>query len=352
MLIGNRNIGRNHPPFIIAEMSGNHNHSLERAIAIVDAAAEAGADAVKLQTYTADSMTLPIESGEFMISNPKSPWFGKSLYQLYSEACTPYDWHGPIFERAKAKNIFCFSSPFDNDAVDLLQAMQVPCYKVASYECVDLPLIAKIAATGKPLILSTGMATQAEVDEAVTCFRVNGGTELVLMKCTSTYPASESDSNLRAIPLMRKAFRSQVGLSDHTQGIGVAVAAVSFGACIIEKHFTLSRADGGVDAEFSLEPAEFKSLVTEVRRAWEALGSSQIGYTDSEQWSRTRRRSLYISKDLKAGDTITEKCLRRVRPGHGLPPKYYNVVLNKTVICDVSAGTPVSWEIFGKSHPN
>lgn len=347
MLIGSKKIGRNYPPFIIAEMSGNHKQSLDRAIAIVDAAAQAGVDAIKLQTYTPGSMTLPIETGEFMIANTKSPWFGKSLYSLYSEACTPYDWHAPIFERAKEKNILCFSSPFDDEAVDFLQTLRVPCYKVASYECIDLPLIAKIAATGKPLILSTGMATQAEIDEAVTCYRTSGGTKIALMKCTSTYPSSEADSNLRTIPMMRRLFRSPVGLSDHTQGIGVAVASVSFGACIIEKHITLSRADGGVDAEFSLEPPEFKSLVLEARRAWLGLGSCRIGYTDSEAWSRTRRRSLYISKDLRAGDTITESCLRRVRPGHGLPPKYFNIVLNKKVNCDVSAGTPVSWDIIG-----
>jgi len=340
-----RTIDHNSSPFIIAEMSGNHNQSLDRALAIVDAAATAGAHAIKLQTYTADSMTLPLDEGEFFISDPKSLWVGQSMHKLYGQAYTPWEWHAPIMERAKAKGLMCFSSPFDELAVDFLESLDVPAYKIASFECIDLPLIRKVASTGKPLIISTGMATIAEIGEAVETARSAGCKDLVLLKCTSTYPASPENTNLRTINHMRELFGCEVGLSDHTMGIGASVAAVALGATVIEKHFTLSRADGGVDSAFSLEPDELAALVIETERAWQALGQVHYGPTEAEQNARLRRRSLYIGEDMKAGDVLTSKNLRRIRPGHGLPPKYYDQLLGKQVIEDVTAGTPMDWSL-------
>lgn len=334
------------PPFIIAEMSGNHNQSLQRALEIVDAAAAAGAHAIKLQTFTADSMTLALAKNEFMITDPKSLWVGKDLHSLYQQAYTPWEWHAPIMQRAKELGIICFSSPFDEAAVDFLESLDVPCYKIASFECVDLPLIKKVAMTGKPLIISTGMASLSEMSEAVQTARDAGCKELVLLKCTSTYPASPVNTNLRTIPHMRELFGCEVGLSDHTMGIGAAVASVVLGASVIEKHFTLSRADGGVDSAFSLEPAELQALVVETRRAWEALGVVRYGPTEAEATAVTRRRSLYIAQDLQAGDVLTVENLRRVRPGHGLAPKYYDVLLGKRVNRAVAKGTPVDWSLF------
>ena len=332
-------------PFIIAEMSGNHNQSLERALAIVDAAADAGVDAVKIQTYTADTMTIDIGTGEFFISDKDSLWKGETLYHLYEKAHTPWEWHKAIFERCKERGIMGFSTPFDDTSVDFLEDIGVPCYKIASFENVDLPLIRKVARTGKPIIASTGMTTVAELSDLVQTVRENGCTDLTLLKCTSSYPASPEGTNLRTIPHMRELFGCAVGLSDHTLGIGAAVASVALGAAVIEKHFTLSRAEGGVDAAFSLEPAEMAQLVRECRTAALALGTVSYERAEQEQKSLQFRRSLYVVEDMKAGDVFTEKNLRRIRPGMGISPKYYDVLLGRCVKCDVKRGTPVSWDI-------
>lgn len=344
--IGNRLIGSSQKPFIIAEMSGNHNQSLERALKIVDLAAEAGVDAVKLQTYTPDTMTLDIHTGEFFIESETNIWKGQSLYNLYKEAYTPWEWHEAIFERCKKHGLLAFSSPFDETAVDFLETLNVPAYKIASFENIDIPLIKKVAATGKPVIISTGMATVAELDEAVQAVRSEGNDQIILLKCTSTYPATPENSNLATISHMRELFGVEVGLSDHTMGIGAAVAAVGLGATVIEKHFTTSRAEGGVDAAFSLEPHEMKMLVAETERAWLSLGVVHYGPTNAEKPSLEHRRSLYVTEDLKAGDTITKENVRAIRPGHGLPPKYYDIVLGKTIKKDVKKGTPLSWDIL------
>lgn len=343
MRIGEIQIGAS-APFIIAEMSGNHNQALERALDLVDAAAHAGAHALKLQTYTADTITLDVKDREFFINDPASPWKGNSLHDLYKQAYTPWEWHAPIMERARKLGLVCFSTPFDETAVDFLESLNVPAYKIASFENVHLPLIRKVAATGKPMIISTGMATLAELDEAVRAAREAGCRDLVLLKCTSTYPASPENSNLLTIPHMRDLFGCEVGLSDHTMGVGVAVAAVAHGATVIEKHFTLRRADGGVDSAFSLEPEELKALVVETKRAWQALGHVAYGATEAEQKSLIFRRSLYIAKDLKAGDILSPGNLRCVRPGLGLAPKFMEVLFGRAVTVDIRAGTPVEWK--------
>ena len=327
-------------PTIVAEMSGNHNQSLERALAIVDAAAEAGAHAVKLQTYTADTMTLPLTTGDFLITDPTSPWHGRTLHDLYNEAHTPWDWHQPIFERCHHHSIQCLSTPFDPTAVDFLEELGVPAYKIASFEITDLPLIRKVAQTGKPLIISTGMATLSEIADAVEAARGEGNDQLTLLKCTSTYPATPEDTNLRTIPPSAEAFGTDVGLSDHTLGIGAAVASVALGATLIEKHFTLSRADGGVDATFSLEPHELKALVEETQRAWQALGTTHFGPTKAEQGSLQYRRSLYITQDTKAGQPLTTNNVRAIRPGYGLSPKHLDQVLGMTIGPGRRQGTP------------
>ncbi|MDK2126392.1 pseudaminic acid synthase [Parachitinimonas caeni] len=345
--IAHRPIGPDQPPFIIAEMSGNHNQSLERALAIVEAAAKAGAHALKLQTYTPDTMTLDLDEAEFRVASDDALWGGKSLYKLYAEAYTPWDWHAPIMQRAQALGMLCFSTPFDETAVDFLESLNVPAYKIASFENADLPLIRRVAATGKPMIISTGMATLAELDETVQAARAAGCGELVLLKCTSTYPASPINTNIRTIPHLRELFGCEVGLSDHTMGVGVSVAAVALGATVIEKHFTLSRADGGVDSAFSLEPAELASLVIETERAWQALGRVSYGPTASERPSLAYRRSLYVVRDLKAGDMLTNESVRAIRPGLGLPPKYLDQVLGKRVNRDVKRGTALGWELLG-----
>lgn len=344
--IANKTIGLSEKPFIIAEMSGNHNHSLERALKLVDLAAEAGVDAVKLQTYTADTMTLPIHDGEFVISDNNSLWKGESLYNLYEKAYTPWEWHEAIFDRCKELGIIGFSSPFDETAVDFLESLDVPAYKIASFENVDIPLIRKVARTGKPIIISTGMASIAEIDEAVQAVRAEGNDQIILLKCTSTYPASPKNSNIMTIPHMREAFNTEVGLSDHTMGVGVAVAAVAHGATVIEKHFTTSRAKGGVDAAFSMEPHELKMLVEETERAWKSLGEVAYGPTKAEIASLNHRRSLYIAKDLEAGDILTEENVKAIRPGHGLAPKYYELVLGKKVKRAVKKGTPLSFDLL------
>ena len=333
-------------PFIIAEMSGNHNQSLERALTIVDAAADAGVDAVKIQTYTADTMTIDIDRGEFSISDKDSLWKGETLYHLYEKAHTPWEWHTAIFERCKERGIMGFSTPFDDTSVDFLEDLGVPCYKIASFENVDLPLIRKVARTGKPIIASTGMTSVAELSDLVQTVRENGCTDLTLLKCTSSYPASPEGTNLRTIPHMRELFGCAVGLSDHTLGIGASVASVALGATVIEKHFTLSRAEGGVDAAFSLEPAEMAQLVRECRTAALALGAVSYERAEQEQKSLQFRRSLYVVEDMKAGDVFTEKNLRRIRPGMGLSPKYYDIILGKKANCNITRGTAVQWDLI------
>lgn len=345
--IAGRWIGRNRRPFVIAEMSGNHNRSLERALEIVGAAAEAGAHALKIQTYTPDTMTMDLDEREFHISDPGSLWAGTSLYKLYGEAYTPWEWHKPIFDRARELGIIPFSTPFDDTAVDFLEALDVPCFKIASFENTDLPLIRRMAATGKPLIISTGMSTVAELDETVRAARGAGCRDLVLLKCTSTYPATAENTNLLTIPHMRDLFGCEVGLSDHSMGTGVSVAGVALGATVIEKHFTLSRSDGGVDSSFSMERAEMAQLVLETERAWQALGQVSYGPTEAEKKSLVFRRSLYVVEDLKAGDVLTRANVRAIRPGLGLPTKYLEVVIGRAVKQEVRRGTPLAWELIG-----
>lgn len=344
--IGGRRIGEGYAPFVIAEMSGNHNQSLERALEIVEAAARSGAHALKLQTYTAETMTLDISEGEFFISDPGSLWKGSSLYSLYQEAHTPWEWHQPIFDRCRELGLICFSTPFDATSVDFLETLDVPCYKIASFENTDLPLIRKVAATGKPMIVSTGMASIAELDETVRAAREAGCHDLVLLKCTSTYPSTPENTNIRTIPHLKELFGVQVGLSDHSMGTGVAVAAVALGATVVEKHFTLSRADGGVDSTFSLEPEEMKSLVLETERAWQSLGTVSYGPTEKEKKSLVFRRSLYVARDMAPGEAFTPENLRAIRPGLGLPPKFLEVLMGKRVTRAVKKGTPVSWELL------
>jgi N-acetylneuraminate synthase len=346
MKIGSFQIGKNRPPFVIAEMSGNHNQSLERALEIVEAAAKTGAHALKIQTYTADTITLDVKDGDFYISDEKSLWKGRSLYDLYKEAHTPWEWHEPIMRRAKELGLICFSTPFDNTSVDFLESLKVPAYKIASFENADLPLIKKVAGTGKPMIISTGLATLAELDETVQTIRATGNNQIVLLKCTSTYPATPENSNVLTIPHLRALYQCEVGLSDHTMGVGVSVAAVAHGATVIEKHFTLNRAHGGVDSIFSLEPVEMKQLVIETERAWQSLGHIQYGPTEAEKPSMKFRRSLYIAEDMKAGDVLTPTNLRSVRPGMGLPPKYYGQLIGKTIKKDVARGTAMSWNLI------
>jgi N-acetylneuraminate synthase len=345
--IAGRHIGPNHPPFIIAEMSGNHNQSLERALEIVEAAARTGAHALKIQTYTPDTMTIDLDEREFHISDANSLWAGASLYKLYGEAYTPWEWHKPIFDRARELGIIAFSTPFDDTAVDFLESLDVPCYKIASFENTDLPLIRRVAATGKPLIISTGMATVAELDETVRAAREAGCKDLILLKCTSTYPSTPENTNILTIPHLRELFSCEVGLSDHTMGVGVSVASVALGASVVEKHFTLSRADGGVDSAFSMEPAEMAQLVVESDRAWQALGKISYGPTLAEKKSLQYRRSLYVVQDIKAGDVLTKENVRAIRPGLGLPTKYLEEVLGKTVNQDVKRGTALGWGMLG-----
>ncbi|MGM9956186.1 MAG: pseudaminic acid synthase [Peribacillus sp.] len=342
--IQGRMIGPSHPPFIIAEMSGNHNHSLNRALEIVEAAAKAGAHALKIQTYTADTMTLNIDNEEFNIEDKSSLWSKKNLYNLYQQAYTPWEWHETIFERCRELGLIPFSTPFDDTAVDFLEDLNIPMYKIASFENNNLPLIKKVASTGKPLIISTGMATLAELDEMVRAVRDAGCEDLILLKCTSTYPSTPTNTNISTIPHMKGLFGCQVGLSDHTLGIGVSVASVAMGATIIEKHFTTSRADGGVDAAFSMEPEEMNALVVETKRAWESLGRVSYGPTEEEKKSMKFRRSIYIVKDVKAGDVLSKDNIRIIRPGYGLAPKYYDDLLGKKAAHEMKAGTPLNWD--------
>lgn len=343
--IADRLVGQTQSPFIVAEMSGNHNQSLERALAIVEAAAQAGAHAIKLQTYTADTMTLDLDSNEFFISDPDNLWKGTSLYKLYQQAYTPWEWHKPIFDRCRELGMIAFSTPFDDSAVDFLESLEVPCYKIASFENTDLPLIRKVAETGKPMIISTGMASIADLDETVRTARESGCQELILLKCTSSYPSSPEDSNLVTIPHMRDLFNCQIGLSDHTMGMGAALTSIALGATFIEKHFTLARADGGVDSAFSMEPQELQSLVIESEKAWQALGKISYGPGEKEAASLKFRRSLYIAQDMQAGETLTTKNLRLIRPGYGLAPRYYELVLGRAVKIDVKKGSPLTWDL-------
>jgi N-acetylneuraminate synthase len=345
--IADRLIGRDQAPFIIAEMSGNHSQSLERALEIVEAAAKTGAHALKIQTYTPDTMTLDIDEREFHISDPASPWSGTSLYKLYGEAYMPWEWHQPIFERARELGLIAFSTPFDDTAVDFLESLNVPCYKIASFENTDLLLIRRVAATGKPMIISTGMATVSELDDAVRAARDAGCRELILLKCASTYPATADNTNILTIPHLRDLFGTEVGLSDHTMGVGVSVASVALGATVIEKHFTLNRADGGVDSTFSMEPSEMAQLVVEANRAWQSLGQVRYGPTEAEMKSIQFRRSLYVVQDLEAGDVLTKENVRAIRPGLGLSPKYLEQVLGKAVKQDVKRGTALRWGLLG-----
>jgi pseudaminic acid synthase len=339
--IAGHHIGADHPPFVIAEMSGNHNQSLERALAIVDAAAQAGAHAIKLQTYTADTMTLDVRGGSFEISDPDSLWAGQNLHDLYKQAHTPWEWHGPIMERARELGLICFSSPFDETAVDFLEDLGVPAYKIASFENNHLPLIEKAASTGKPLIISTGMASIGELEEAVQCARTAGCSQLALLKCTSSYPANAANSNLRTIPHLRELFGCEVGLSDHTMGLGVAVAAVAIGATLIEKHFTLARQDGGVDAAFSLEPDELLALAQESERAWHSLGNVSYGPTEIEGKSLVFRRSILVAKDIERGELFSPENLRIARPGHGAHPRFLKYLIGRHAPHAFEKGAPL-----------
>jgi len=343
--LGGRIVGRGERPFIVAEMSANHNQSLERALEIVDAAARAGVHAVKIQTYTPDTMTLDLDEGAFRITDAQSPWVGASLHRLYRDAQTPWAWHAPIFERARQLGLVAFSTPFDRTGVDWLEASGVPCYKIASFENTDLALIRRVAATGKPLLLSTGMATVAELDDSVRTAREAGCRELVLLKCTSAYPAPPTSANLLTMADMRARFECEVGVSDHTLGIGVAIAAVALGATIVEKHLTLRRSDGGVDSAFSMEPQEMAQLVEETDRAWQAVGAVAYGATAAERRSLQFRRSLYVVRDLKAGEVLTADNVRAIRPGLGLPPKCLDDVLGRRAAVDIAKGTPVAWDL-------
>lgn len=346
MQINGREISRNERPYLIAEMSGNHNHSLDRAMEIVTAAAKNGADAIKLQTYTAETLTLDVDMPGFVIEDENSLWAGRRLYDLYEEAHTPWDWHKPLMDHARSLGIDCFSSPFDATAVDFLEELDVPAYKIASFESIDLALIRKVAATGKPMIISTGMASVVEIGEALRAAREAGNEQICILKCTSTYPATPENTNIRTIPNMRDTFGCEVGLSDHTMGSGVSVAATALGAVLIEKHFTLARADGGVDSAFSLEPDEFQQLRDETERAWQSLGGVVYGGTSAEEGSRVFRRSLYVAQDMAEGEPFTENNLRSVRPGYGLAPKHFDVMLGKRVNRALKKGTPVSWDLI------
>jgi N-acetylneuraminate synthase len=344
--IGAHVVSPEQPPFVIAEMSGNHNGDLDRALAIVDAIAETGAHAVKLQTYRPDTITIDVDTPAFRIGADHELWGGENLYKLYEKAHTPWEWHEPLFERARAKGLEIFSSPFDPTAVELLESLDAPAYKIASSEIVDLPLVELCAKTGKPLVISTGMANVAEIDAAVRTARAAGNDQLIVLGCTASYPASPSESNLRGLPLLAGLTQTLVGLSDHTPGIGAPVAAVALGAVAIEKHVTLSRGDGGVDSDFSLEPAELAALVTETHRAWEALGAAVLGPRASEAEGLRFRRSLYVVEDVRAGDEVSPANVRSIRPAGGLAPAEITAVVGRTFRVDAAKGTPLTWDLI------
>jgi N-acetylneuraminate synthase len=344
--IAGREIGADRPPYVIAEMSANHNGSLERALKILEAAKASGADALKLQTYRADTITIDHDAPEFMLH--EGLWAGRRLYELYESAAMPWEWHEPLFQRGRELGIAVFSSPFDPSAVDLLQKLDAPAFKVASLEMADLPLIRRMAATGKPLIMSTGASEIGEIAEAVAAARGAGCKQLVLLQCTSGYPTPPADSNLRTIPHLAQAFDCLVGLSDHTIGTAVPVAAVAMGACVIEKHFTLARADGGVDSAFSLEPADLKRLTEDCRIAWEALGQVKYAVAASEKAIRPLRRSLYVVQDVAAGEAFTEQNVRSIRPGLGLAPKHLPDVIGQAASRALKRGTPLDWSMVAR----
>jgi pseudaminic acid synthase len=344
--IAGKTIGLEDRPYLIAEMSANHNGSLERALKIVRGAAEAGADAVKLQTYTADTMTIDSRGPGFVIDDDRSLWRGRTLYDLYHEAHMPWEWHEAIFDLAEKLGVTAFSTPFDESAIEFLERLSAPAYKIASFENIDLPLIRLAAETGKPVIISTGMASIAEIGEAVETAKAAGCEQLVLMKCTSNYPADPRDANLRSIPYLRKGFHCEVGISDHTPGIGASVAAVALGASVIEKHVTLDRNDGGVDAEFSLSLEELRNLRDESERAWRSLGAVVCGPSDGERRSLQFRRSLYVVEDIKQGELFTRQNTRAIRPGFGMRPKSYETILGRRASRDIARGTPLSWDLI------
>lgn len=349
--IAERRVGATDRPLVVAELSGNHNQSLERALSLVRAAHAAGVDAIKLQTYTADTLTIDCDAPGFRITDPTSLWYGKTLYDLYQWAHTPWEWHAPLFALCRELGIMAFSTPFDETAVDFLEQFDLPCYKIASFEMIDTPLLAKVARTGRPIVMSTGMASEEEIQEALDTIRSSGGEQVVLLKCTSAYPAPPESMNLATLPAMRRRFGVPVGLSDHTLGTTVAVTAVALGACLIEKHFTLARGDGGPDAEFSLEPAELRRLVKEVDIASRAIGTAGFGRGSAEAANMAFRRSLYVVKDMAAGETFTRENVRRIRPGFGLAPRFIETVLGKRAALAVLRGTPLSWDLIeGNEH--
>ncbi len=340
--IGNRLVGTNHKPFLIAEMSGNHNGDLNRALELVKAAAECGADALKLQTYTPETMTINKKGGLFDITDKNSLWYGRNLYELYQEAYTPWEWHKEIFEYATSLGILGFSSPFDETAVDFLEDLNVPAYKIASFESNHFPLLKKVAQTGKPILISSGTSKLNELYESIQYLKENGAKDIIIFKCTSTYPATPENTNLRTIPILQSIFEDCViGLSDHTMGIGASVAAIALGARVIEKHFTLNRADGGVDSAFSLEPKELKSLVIESERAFFAMGTIQLDTQTSEEKSKQFKRSIYVIKDINVGEIFTSENLKVIRPGDGLAPKYYNQILGNVAKRNFKKGEPL-----------
>ncbi|RQL48444.1 pseudaminic acid synthase [Acinetobacter baumannii] len=345
MTINNRDIGTDFPPYVIAELSANHNGRLETALKIIEEAKRCGADAIKLQTYSADTITLNSQNEEFMIRG--GLWDGQSLYELYQKAQMPWEWHKPLFDHARALDITIFSSPFDRTAVDLLEDLNAPAYKIASFEAVDLPLIKYVASTGKPMIISTGMADKEEIGEAIQAAYDGGCKELVVLHCVSGYPAPAEDYNLLTMVDMAKSFNVPVGLSDHTLDNTTAITSVALGACLIEKHFTLDRNGGGPDDSFSLEPKELQQLCQGAKTAWQALGRVDYGRKSSEQGNAQFRRSLYFVRDLKAGDVIDESSIRSVRPGFGLPPKFYDEILGKKVTQNISLNTPVTMDVIG-----
>lgn len=343
--IGDRTVGPDAPPLLIAEMSANHNGSLDRALEIVDAMADAGADALKLQTYTPDTLTIDVDRPEFQVSSGHALWGSRSLYDLYREATTPWEWHEPIFARARERGMLAFSSAFDPTSIRFLEDLDVPAHKVASAEMVDLPLVRAMAETGKPLIISTGMANLAEMLAAVAAARETGNSDIIVLACTAAYPAPVNETNLRAIPLMQQVLGCQIGYSDHTEGIGAAVAAVALGATVIEKHVTLSRADGGVDSAFSLEPDEVRWLTTSMHAGWAALGEPVIGASAAEAEVRRFRRSLYVTRDVAAGEPVTADNVRSIRPAGGLPPDAFSQVAGRTFVRAVPKGTPFTWDL-------
>jgi len=344
--IAGRKIGPDFEPYVICELSGNHNGSLERALAMVDAAAATGCDAIKLQTYTPDTLTLDCDGPGFLIES--GPWAGRRLYDLYAEAHTPYDWHRPLFERAAQRGVTLFSTPFDETAVDLLESLAAPAYKIASFEATDLPLIARVAHCGKPMIISTGLASLAEMEEALQTAREGGAAGVALLHCVSAYPAPMEEANVRTVPDLARRFEVVTGLSDHTMGAAASVAAVALGAAVIEKHFTLARADGGPDAAFSLEPAEFAALVRDCKDAWRALGAATYETLGSEAAAAAHRRSLYVARPVAAGEVLTKQSVRSVRPGHGLAPRHLPEVVGRRAARDLRVGEPFDWSMLAR----